>query len=111
MGDTITIADRDAFPKKVEVIKQATANLRSFGPKLEAIPTKAREEAKSLTTNGQPAPIYNAALEALGSWHTAVSAAIAAACDSADTCASTMTDKFTKITGKDAATAKDIVTA
>ncbi|CPW71641.1 hypothetical protein [Mycobacteroides abscessus] len=111
MGDTITIADRDAFPKKVESIKQAVANLRTFGPKLEAIVAKAREEARSLTTNGQPAPIYPALLDGLGAWHTAASSATAAVCDSAEGCTKTITDKFTQITGTDAAAAQNIVKA
>lgn len=111
MSDTITIADRDAFPKKVEAIRHAAANLREFGTKLEAIVTKARDEAKSLTTNGQPAPIYQTALDALGAWHSAASSALASVCDSADSCTTTMSDKFTKITGADAGAAKDIVSA
>lgn len=111
MSGTITIADRGAFPKKVEAIREATANLRGFGPKLEAIVTKAREEAKSLTTNGQPAPIYQPGIDALALWHSAASAALAAVCDSADSCATTVSDKFTKITGADAGAAKDIVSA
>lgn len=111
MSDNITIADRDAFPKKVEAIEQEVANLRAFVPKLEAIVTKAREEAKSLTTNGEPAPIYHALLDALDSWHAAASSAITAVCGSADGCVKTMTEKFTKITGADAAAAKDIAKA
>ncbi len=107
--DTISITDKGGFPKRVDAVKQASAGLRAIDTELEKILISAREEAKSSTTTGEPAPVYAPILDGLSGWREAVKKANAVVCDSAENCAATMSDKFTKITGKDADTANAIV--
>lgn len=94
-GDrTVTINDKGAFPGKIADIEKAVTQLRAFAESLPGIVSKARVEAASFTTSGEPAAIYDPALNALTAWADAVKQAITSVCDSADSCVQTASRKF-----------------
>ena len=107
-GNTISIADRDGFGAKVTAVTEAAADLRAVSGELDAILAGVTNEAAQFTADGAQAPVYAEAVTGIGDWTEAAKTASTAAAASAEACAQTLDEKFTKITGADDAATAEI---
>lgn len=104
-GNTITINDKAAFPAKVAAIRDAATQLDSAAGSLKDILELAQKESASFTATGSSAPVYGPLLDALRAWLDAVGPAVTSVCGSAENCAATAAEKFTRMTDTDSAAA------
>jgi hypothetical protein len=107
-GTTVEIADIEGFPAKVQAIREAATDLGAIADELRDIAAAARTEITQFTRDELPSPIYGDAVNGLDDWASAAATLTHAVAEQVQTAATTISAKYTAITGTDIAAAADI---
>ncbi len=107
-GTTVEIADVEGFPGKVNAIRDAATRLGAIADELRDIATAARTEITQFTRDGLPSPIYSTAVNGLDDWASAAATLTRALVAQVQTATTTISAKYTAITGTDITAASDI---